>query len=131
MGYYSDITLKTTTEGYLACKIFNDKIEDFADKPLDGTTIKRTASGFYKIILESVKWYDSYPSVNNFNKMLLQLEDLDIPYKFIRIGEDYNDIEMREHYTDDMPEEISDFCVSIEYADPDLESSYETIRWEI
>ena len=131
MGYYSDVTLKTTTEGYLVCNIFNDKIEDFGKKPLDGATVKRTASGFYKIIFESVKWYDSYPSVNNFNKMLLQLEDQDIPYKFIRLEEDYNDIEIREHYTDDMPEEISDFSVSIEYNDPDSDSSYETIRWEI
>lgn len=131
MGYRSDVALKTTTEGYLVCSIFNDSIEDFEEKPLDGATIKRTASGFYKITFDSVKWYDSYPSVNNFNKMLLLLENQDIPYKFIRLGEEYNDIEMREHYTDDMPEEISDFCVSIEYNDPDITSSYETIRWEI
>lgn len=119
MGYRSQIVLKTTTEGYILCQKFDDSIKNTEEKPLDGLTIKRTASGFYKISHDYIKWYDSYPSVNNFNKMLVMLEEQEIPFTFIRIGEDDGDVDTQYNYTDDMPDELSDVGVNIEIYDPD------------
>ena len=54
------------------------------------------------------------------------LNDRNIPYKFIRIGENINDIEVRENYTEDMPEELCDFQPETEIYDSS-EGSYEWI----
>lgn len=107
MGYYSSVTLKTTTEGYLMFKKYNDSIEDEDTRPLNGMIIERTASGFYRISCDWTKWYeDSFPRVTNFMNMLDKLEDMEIPYKFIRIGEELTDIETLEYYDGDTPDEI-------------------------
>lgn len=119
MGYRSHVLLKTTTEGYLVCQKFNDTIEIEEHKPLACLVIKRTASGFYKFEQDYIKWYDSYPNVRNFNKMLDLLEQYDLPYKFIRIGEDYNDIETCSHEPEDTPEQIFETSVEVNIYDPD------------
>ncbi|MDE6947579.1 MAG: hypothetical protein K2P14_10400 [Anaeroplasmataceae bacterium] len=117
MGYRSEVVLKTTTEGYLLFKKFNDSIKEPTDKPLAYMHIQKTESGFYKISHDYLKWYESYKDVENFMTMLNKLDDQEIPYKFIRIGEDYNDIEIRENYTEDMPEEIMDLNLEREIYD--------------
>lgn len=90
-------------------------------------TIEMTPSGFYKVTFHDIKWYDSYQSVQNFHHGLGNLEELNIPYKFIRLGEDNSDIEILEHYTEDMPDEIADFQVEVDTYDPDV-GSYEEVK---
>lgn len=51
----------------------------------------------------------------------------DIPYKFIRLGEDDSDIEILENYTRDMPDEIADFQVEVDTYDPDV-GLYEEVK---
>lgn len=121
MGYRSQVYLKTTTEGWVIMKKFNDSIEDRDYQPLDGAEVNKTESGFYKISFYDIKWYDSYISVQNFNKVLRMYDEQDIPYSFIRLGEDTEDIEHRRNYPDDMPYEIECFEPVIDVNDEDTD----------
>lgn len=110
MGYRSNVYLKTTTEGWLVIKRFNNSIKDKDERPLQYAEVNKTSSGFYKIEFIDVKWYEgSYPEVDNFMTALEKLADQDIPYSYIRIGEDTADIEHKNNYTDDMPDELITF----------------------
>ena len=127
MGYRSQVEFKTTTEGYLIMKKFNDSIEEIVDRPLHGAEILRTESGFYKIVFCDVKWYDSYTDVQNFNTCMNELDEQDIPYKFIRLGEDIEDIEVKENYTDDMPDELCEFNPEVSIYDSSA-GNYEVVH---
>lgn len=88
--------------------------------------IRKTEDGFYKITFDDIKWYDSYTDIQNFIKVMDILDEQDIPYKFIRLGEDIDDIEVRDNYTDDMPEELLEFNPVVDIYDTS-EGSYEFI----
>lgn len=109
MGYRSLVYLKTTTEGWILMKRFNDTIEKWEDKPLSYSEVYCSPAGNYKIEWIDVKWYDSFPSVRNVVKMMNRFDEEDIPYSFIRLGEETPDIEHRRNYPDDMPCEIECF----------------------
>lgn len=127
MGYRSQVYLKTTTEGYLVMKKLNDSIEKTEEKPLQYAEIKKTPTGFYKISFDDIKWYEgTFKDVDNFMKGLSLLDEQDIPYGFIRLGEDTEDIEYRNNYTDDMPEEILTFEPVVDVNDDDW-GSYEVV----
>lgn len=126
MGYCSQIALKTTTEGWILLKRLNNKIEKEEDKPLAYLTAEKTTTGFYKISHPDIKWYDSYTNVKNFNLALSQMEEQGIPFVFIRIGEDIEDIEVRNSWTEDMPDELETFEPQTTVYDED-EGGYETI----
>ena len=112
MGYRSDVYLKTTTEGWLIIKRFNDSIKDEGEQPLRSANISRTSEGFYKIEFNDVKWYEgSFKDVDNFIMALDMLRNEDIPFTFIRIGEDLDDTVKDYNWTDDMPDELADFDV--------------------
>ena len=126
MGYRSQVYLKTTTEGWVLMKRFNNTIEKWEDKPLCCAVVYNTPKGNYKIEWSDVKWYDSYESVMNVNKVLHQYDELDIPYSFIRLGEEIEDIEHRRSYPDDMPYEIEAFEPVVDVNDED--AGHYTIR---
>ena len=48
-----------------------------------------------KFSIESVKWYDSYPEVAEFEQFLVMIDGLDYEYEFMRVGENYEDVETR------------------------------------
>ena len=56
-----------------------------------------------------------------------KLEEQDIPYSFIRIGEDTADIEHKKNWTEDIPDEISSFEPVTDVNDDDW-SSYEDVK---
>jgi len=126
MGYRSEVYLKTTTEGWILMKKFNDSIATPEDKPLYGAKVEQTSDGFYRISFSWVKWDDTYKSVQNFNEMMTQVSHKDIPFHFIRIGENYDDIEQYGCYPDDTPDEIYSVCTRVEIED-DNEDDYEEI----
>lgn len=127
MGYRSDVYLKTTTEGYIVLKMLNDSIDNPEHRPFEYAEIQKTASGFYKIKFEDIKWYEeSYPEIKNFMNGLDRLCDQNIPYSFIRIGEDVTDIEHKVNWTDDMPNEIETFEPVVDVNDEDW-SVYEEV----
>lgn len=131
MGYRSQVYLKTTTEGYLIIKRRNDSIENPDHRMLRyAERIKKTPSGFYKIQFNDIKWYESYEEVRQFMDSLEILRKQDIPYSFIRIGEDSSDIEHKVNHTDDMPDEIYSFEPVVDVNDDDW-SCYEDVDKEV
>ena len=100
-------------------KQLDDKIKIKEEKPLYGLTIEKTPEDFYKMSALSVKWYDDYEQVINFNEALNQLKKQNIPFVFIRIGEDLNDVEVNQNWTDDMPEELFNFTPQVSIDDED------------
>ena len=90
-------------------------------------SIKKTPSGFYKIEFDDIKWYESFEEVKHFMDSLEILQEQDIPYSFIRIGEDSGDIEHKVNYTDDMPDEIYSFEPVVDVNDDDW-SCYEDVE---
>ena len=70
-----------------------------------------------------------YQEVANFYKILNRLDEQDIPYSFIRLGEDTDDIETRVNWTDDMPDEIQNFEPVVDVNDDDW-SNYEDVKDE-
>lgn len=124
MGYRSDVYLKTTTEGWIIIKRYNDQIENPDHRPLRLAEVNSTASGFYKIEFHSIKWYEGYPEVDYFNKAMEALDEQDVPFSFIRLGEDTDDIEHRCNWTSDMPDEISSFEPVVDVNDDDYPGDY-------
>lgn len=128
MGYRSDVYLKTTTEGYIIIKRRNDSITNPDHRLLKyADSIKKTSNGFYKIVFVDIKWYESCEEIKWFNNSLEVLKEQDIPYAFIRIGEDADDIEYKVNWTDDIPEEIATFEPYTEVNDRDWDS-YEEVE---
>lgn len=126
MSYRSQIALKTTTEGWISLKRLNDKIENPGERPLRNLTVGVTPTGYYKISHDSIEWYDRYLQVKNFNKALDQMKAQNIPYVFIKIGEDYDDINIQNNWTSDMPYEIETFDIERRIIDAD-EGDYKII----
>lgn len=126
MGYESQIALKTTTEGWVLMRKMNNSIEREEERPLTHLNVERTETGFYKISHDSIKWYEHFTNVKNFNKVLDQMNEQNIPFIFIRIGEDINDIDVRNNWTDEMPDELARFEPQTEIYDESA-GSYATI----
>ena len=105
MGYRSDVKAVFYTsdkEQWPALRLFVD--ENFPEGLKgDLEVIGSTVYSGYVFSCNSVKWYDSYPDVQAYNKFVEQYMDLienaeeghELPwmYEFIRIGEDTDDIE--------------------------------------
>lgn len=128
MSSYSQVYLKTTTEGYIILKQLDNSITKTSDKPLNKAIIQRTASGFYKISFDDIKWYEgTYENVENFMKGLELLKKQDIPYSFIRLGEEVWDIVHEYNWTSDMPSAISSFEPLVDINDEDWKD-YEEIK---
>ena len=89
-------------------------------------TVGKTPTGYYKISHDYIKWYDRDPQVQNFNEALHQMRIQNIPFVFIRIGEDIDDIVIQNNWTEDMPDEIETFDVERSISDED-EGCYEII----
>lgn len=54
-----------------------------------------------------LKWYSEFSEVQAIEEFLVKLSDEDKPYKFIRIGEDIEDIEIEYNYGEDKYRNIS------------------------
>lgn len=105
MGYYSDVGLALTKTGIdflqarLASPEVNEELREEVKTLL--THAERhytdTASGAEVWYWEGIKWYDFKPDgfqeVCFITDVLTELEDTD--YRFIRIGEEYDDTEAK------------------------------------
>lgn len=118
--------MKTTSEGWILLKRYNDTITEESAKPLAHLNVEKTPTGFYKISHTDIKWYTGFTRVINFYTALAQMEEQNIPFVFIRIGEDIDDIEVRNNWTEDMPDELETFEPQTTIYDED-EGNYETI----
>ena len=101
MGYRSDVVLAVNKEimpeflAYLAtndeakCLVFSDHCELNQDYEGEGHLL---------VAWTGIKWYDGYPDVDVIEKFTCEL-DADMEkvemFRFVRIGEDYEDIVTR------------------------------------
>ena len=99
MGYRSNLTavFYTTKEKWPVLKLYID--EHFPEEFKGDLTVQGERAYVFK--LDNVKWYDSYPEVQAFERFVSNfLEfanggDVSTPwnYEFVRIGEDSDDVE--------------------------------------
>lgn len=106
MGYRSEVKLVTTKEGWEKIDQAVRKVAGVIPKNEDDMTwlTERTCwtpvcNGKYVLAeWDDIKWYDGYDSqVSTVMSTLDKLEKILIPYRFMRVGEDYSDVEIREH----------------------------------
>ena len=101
MGYRSEVVLavdKKLMPEFLAHLATNDEAKTmvFADHcHLDQDYCDE---GHLLVTWNSIKWYESYPEVNVIEKFISEMEeaaDKSEMFKFVRIGEDYDDVDNR------------------------------------
>ena len=101
MGYRSEVVLAVDKEimpEFLAHLATNDEAKTmvFADHcHLDQDYCDE---GHLLVTWNSIKWYESYPEVNVIEKFISEMEeaaDKSEMFRFVRIGEDYDDVENR------------------------------------
>ena len=100
MGYRSDVAITMRKEDYELLKEFDKENKNLIDL-LESATIREKA-GAVSLYWEWLKWYDSFSEVEAIEEFLGKLSDEDKPYKFIRIGEEWDDIEREENWGDEM-----------------------------
>ena len=92
MGYRSDVVIGISKE-VKAWALINDNwpsILNDADE-----TAEESDASFYNY--QGWKWYDSYPEVRNLSDFFAAVEEQfekEISYAFVRLGEEYEDIEV-------------------------------------
>ena len=99
MSYRSDVAIAMRKEDYELLKEFDKENKNLIDL-LDSATIREKA-GAVSLYWEWLKWYDSFSEVEAIEEFLGKLSDEDKPYKFIRIGEDYEDMDVEENWGDE------------------------------
>ena len=100
MSYRSDVAITMRKEDYELLKEFDKENKNLIDL-LESATIREKA-GAVSLYWEWLKWYDSFSEVEAIEEFLGKLSDEDKPYKFIRIGEEWDDIEREENWGDEM-----------------------------
>ena len=84
MGYYSDVAL-CVSEKVEIPEATRSIMESIGFDPV------ATCAGCRLWIVESIKWYDSYPEIDHLNRWRRSLKDED--YRLLMIGEDVHDYE--------------------------------------
>ena len=100
MGYRSEVRIATTEEGYgeflKACDAKNAALG--VERPLIGTGIEPDSCererGCVLFGWDEVKWYDLYADVQAVEQAIAEMDERDIPCRFVRVGEDWDDIEV-------------------------------------
>jgi len=73
--------------------IMNTTFKDFYDYWQDPHFEWDDKHRVLKFSIESVKWYDSYPEVVEFNRFLTEVGELGYLWESIRLGENDDDVE--------------------------------------
>lgn len=123
MGYYSEVALVFTAKGAEILRSMIDdqeletafQIKDFLERTTH--TIDSSRAEFFH--WDSVKWNLKFESVACINSVLEKLDDED--FLFIRIGEDFEDLEIQGRYWEN-PFNI-DVVRTVEFSLPSTEES--------
>lgn len=111
MGYYSDVCLLLNKNGVaiLKEKLSSPDICDTTRSEVKSLLadadrhLVDTDSGAECWKWDDVKWYSGdpkyYPDVDFIEKLMLELPEED--FRFMRVGEDYDDLEANGYYLDD------------------------------
>lgn len=108
MGYRSEVAILINDAGY-DCMCF--QLEELEPSVrIDVVSLidemEREYGNNIMLYEEWVKWYEDFPEVRFMEDMLEVLECSNLPYVFLRIGENLEDIEHRDFMTeefDDVP----------------------------
>lgn len=106
MGYYSDFRIMTTTEG-------RETLEDYVNKHtkekeinlfnfLDEDKFNKELN-IFMFGKDFIKFYPEFPEIENIIDGLNFLKKKNIPYCFIRIGENVDDIEYKDYKINNLP----------------------------
>lgn len=102
MGYFSDAALSTTAEGF---KLFVNECDRLnaakgVATPLAGTGVGYAraieSGGCAYVAWRRREWYDARPEVEAVMEAIENLDERGVPYRFVRVGEEYGDIEILE-----------------------------------
>lgn len=96
MGYYSQVAIAMRNEEYNQLKggvaANNKDLEGLLN-----IANKREYDNFIILNWDWIKWYDTFSEIQAIENFFNDL-DIDIPYKIIRLGEDYDDTEVKWNY---------------------------------
>ena len=81
MGYYSDVMVSTTREGY-------ERIKELAGDGMNGHEVKVCAADSVVFGWDGVKWYPYFDEVADVMWALHQAADEGIPWEYVEVGED-------------------------------------------
>jgi hypothetical protein len=99
MGYRSDVAVviygdQRDLDKYGALKVLMNTTFKLSYTEFEINAEWHDSKGVLMFKIDDVKWYDSYLDVQDFMKMLREIEDLEgYNYEFMRVGEDTEDIE--------------------------------------
>lgn len=101
MGYRSSVTaiiysikLGDHDEAYNRLKLLmNTAFKDVYNYWQDPHFTWHDKRHILKFSVDDVKWYDSYPEVERFMAFLNEVQELGYEWEFVRIGENYVDID--------------------------------------
>lgn len=109
MGYRSNVAAMFYVSGekyesrFPALKLFFT--ENFPFNDWDVEEFKNSSAQGFKFVAEDVKWYEGYDDVSKFGVFVEGYkrvgEGLDWYYEFLRIGEDYDDVDTDSTYNCD------------------------------
>jgi len=104
MGYRSEVAIGLTDDAARlleAIMLVDDEVADLVRSgnqtmPLASDPTREDRGG--KLYWDWIKWYDMFDDVSKMENFLAILPDED--YKFVRLGEESDDVEERGHYYD-------------------------------
>jgi hypothetical protein len=94
MGYRSTVAFiisfkdKETLDNYLAPRLLDENLKQYRDS-FERISWDDASALYYT---EDVKWYDDYKDVQALTRLYKDAVDAGGAYRFIRIGEDMNDV---------------------------------------
>ena len=101
MGYRSEVVLAVNKEiipEFLAHLATNDASKRLVFSEACRLDQDYEGEGHLLVNWTSIKWHESYPEVNVIEKFTCEMDeetDKSEMFKFVRVGEDYEDIEER------------------------------------
>ena len=102
MSYMSNVALAIREEDYELLKEERKNNEDLIRLlEMGSEDDSYRKNGIIVLSWNDIKWYDSFSEIEDVENFMHELEKKDAPYKFIRIGEDYDDIEFRSNWGDE------------------------------
>ena len=120
MGYRSEVGMILSAESYelLVCELEKERVDrilnnnnpdkfsstiDLLDEmENDGASNLPENSTDIIFYYSWIKWYDSYDEIRFIERMLDMMEERDLAYSFLRIGEENQDIDARYNRSEDL-----------------------------
>ena len=120
MGYRSEVGIILSAEAYemLVCELekervdrilnnnrpeaFRETLELLGNMEENGKLNLPENSTDIILYHSWIKWYDSYDEINFIERMLDMMEERDLAYSFLRIGDENPDIDARYNRSEDL-----------------------------